>query len=142
MNFCKNNQGSILILTVAILGGAIFAALFALGTAMKFASSSVDNLDVYSAVSACMEKTNGYASMACDTVGSCVDATGACATCGSAGTLDTIGDCYCELEVATAGFPKEILSRAYCVRGNNSVYGSSYIYYVTGGYNPGGGPGM
>jgi hypothetical protein len=142
MKFYQNNQGSILILTVFILGGALFAAMFALGTALKFASSSVDNLDVYSAIEACVEKTNGYASMACDTAGSCVDPAGACVACGSATSLDAIGECYCELQVATAGYPREMEARAYCVRGSNSVYGSTYVYYVTGGAAPGGGPGM
>lgn len=135
----NNQQGSVLFLTIIILGGAIFTATFALGLAMKFAKSSIDNLDVYAATSACTEMANGYASMACDTEGSCLDATGNCVTCGSPDSLNSIGsNCYCELEIATSGWPKELESRAWCSRGGSYVYASNYVYYVTGGATGGG----
>ncbi|MFH0840854.1 MAG: hypothetical protein V1865_02655 [bacterium] len=131
----NNQQGSILILVVAILGGAVFSAVFALGVAMKFAKSSAATEDVYAAVSACAELANGYqvTGMACDTPGECIDAAGACVTCGDDEAINAIGsNCWCALEVDTAGDPKLLVSHAWC----NNVYISKYVYFSSTGDAP------
>lgn len=135
----NNQQGFIFIFVALILSGAVFSAALALGAVTKFAKLSVNNLDVYSAVSSCMEFGNGYAQITCDTEGLCLDVVGACIACGEDGAINTIGsNCSCQLEVYTSGDPRLLLSRAWCSRGDNYVYDSNYIYWSStgGGWTP------